>query len=393
MVWIRLYYITTHRYGLFYNLARSGLTNEFVVGQGEQIQALANHIIASPQGSVAVVVGPFGSGKTEFIYGLTNELTASGRMKLEEIHRVAINDIYWEDVNSIPSLLRRGVPGQIRSSFATEPVDIISTPPRLVIIEEGERADKETHETAFIISGLLLPQIPFLIFTGGSTLKDKLFFELLGVDQDKVYQVNMDPVTPNALKEAMKKRMTFLFGDQVEEFNPDALFDPGFLDFLLPKTNPSIATYREVFNIILKLGNNATDWRLSSQSSEDFPALIDGDLYRRFHEFKSPYHNLRPNLAVVVSRIQELIRNTYDSASYFQPLTYRQLVDLGLYEGLDAEGSEREERRSERLTSLILDSIVEEVCVPKITRKKIQERTYLPTIETFLNARYLPLNV
>lgn len=372
-------YITTQR-NIFHSLAKRALSEVVVVGQDEQIEALVKHISTAIPGSVATITGPFGSGKTDLVYGLVDKLIASGNTKPEEIHRIEINSTDWDSVNSLSSILRRN------SSFADGPVDILSIPPRLIIIEEGERADRETHETAFIMAGLLLPHIPFLIFTGEYTLKDPHFFKLLGIDQNNVYQVQMAPVTADSLKETMRKRMTYLFGDQVKDFDPNPLFDPAFLDFLIPRTNPPIATYREVLMIISELGQTETP-----RSSEDLPALIDGNLYRSFYDFRPPYHNLKPDVGVFVSRIQELIRNTYTPTSYFQPLSYEQLITLGLYEGLDTKGLEREERRSDRLTSLLRSKIIAVIGDSVLTERNNKERTFLPTVETFLNARYLPL--
>lgn len=384
LTWYGLDYISNHPYGLFNWLANRYLSSEVAVRQETKIKSLAEHIVNSSPGSVATVFGPFGSGKTNFIYSLVNELDASGKIKLEEMHVIAVNNIYWNDVNSIEDLLK------INSSFTSAPVDTKSIPPRLIIIEENERADKETHQDAFVMMGLLLPQIPFLIFTGESTLKDPRFFELLGVKQNEVYQVEMDPVTPDSLKQAIKKRMTFLFGDQVSGFNPDSLFDPEFLNFLIPKTDPPSATYRDVFNIISYLGKKA---KFEMPKSEAHPALIDGNLYKKVREWDKDISNNGSSQEdyekLVASGIHKLICSINNSASYLQPLSYEQLIALGLHNGQSPEQIKSDERRHDRLEHLVSARIIRKIGSSMLTERKISEELFLPTVETFLDAHYL----
>lgn len=375
LTWYGLNYIVSHHSDLFFWLATKRGIRE-LVGQEDKTKALADHIVSSPSGSVATIIGPFGSGKSGFVYRLMDELISSRKMKEEEMHWVATTDRDWDKIYTIPDILGKTP----------------SVAPRLMIVEENERMDKQDHENAFTMLGLLLPQIPFLILTGESTLQDPQFFKLIGVNPSNIYSVEMDPITPESLKETLKKRMMSIFGDQMQEFNPDLLFDPEFLSFIIPNTSPPVATYRGTLENISWMGRNALGQGLVDRKLRDQPAQINGEFYRKIRQ-----DNLsrieKSYIYTVTAGLHKLIRTTFDPSTPFQPLSYEELIELGLFEGLDLDGAERERhsKRNERLNSLLGFGFVREVGDSKLTLKNNSDRKFIPTVQTFLDARYNPL--
>ena len=376
LTWYGLNYLTRHSSDPFFWLSTRSGADE-LVGEEDKIKALANHIDSSPSGSLATIVGPFGSGKTGFVYRLMDELISSGKMKEEEIQWVATSNRDWNKIYTITDILAKNPP----------------VPPRLIVLEENERIQRQDHEDSFTMLGLLLPEIPFLVLTGESTLKDPQFFKLIGVDPSKVYSVEMDPITPESLKEALKARMLALFGEYAQSFNPDKLFDPEFLNYLIPNTNPPVATYREILGKIVGMAQYGLGEGLVDRELRNQPAQINGELYRKVWQ-DSPSGIEKSYVDKVTAGLHRIIRTTHNPSMAFQPLPYEKLIELGLFEGLDAPGEERERngKRNERLRNLLLWDVVKEVGDSKLTPKSNSDKTFIPTVKTFLNARYNPLS-
>ena len=385
LTWYGLEHIIGHESKPFNWLSKlENVYGHELVGQEDKIKALADHIASSPSGSVATVLGPFGSGKTGFVFGLAEELISSGKMRREEIKHRAMNDLDWNKTYTVDDILRDNFPGE---------KDRKCVHPRLLILEEHERADKQTDEDAFTMLGLLLPEIPFLILTGESTLKDPQFFKLIGVDRSKIYSVEMDPITPESLKEALKRRMIFIFGDYAQGFDPDALFDPEFLDFLIPNTNPPVATYRDALLWISSMGQQAETILDLKGEQENQPAHINGDFYRKIRQARRS--TMEPYEYSVKAGLHKLIRTTYDHSTSFQPLSYEKLIELGLYEGMGLDRTQRGREREldRRMRSLLSEGngAIVEVDKSELTKKKDSDRRFLPTVDTFLDARYNPI--
>lgn len=378
LTWYGLHYLANHSYNPFYSLARGG-RSDLIIGIEPQIRSLSDHISTAPIGSLATISGPFGSGKTAFIYALLDELSTRGIMKPEEIHRIVLDDLRWSDVSGLDSVL-----SSLTTFGKDRYVNTEETPPKLVIIEEIDRSEKEQHENAFLLAELIRRDLPFLIITGGSaTLKDPNFFELMEVSSDQVYQVEMVPPTPESLKEVLKRDFAFLFGDNTPEFNPDRLFDPEFLDRALPNTHPPITTFREALSRVSDL---AKSLRYPKDSSDEH-AFIDGNFYREFVKPTNDYVKDRLDIGFLI-RLQELINSTYNPAVPFEALNFEQLTDLGFDEGIEGDIDIR--KRNKKLKNH--HQFLIEVDVSALTDKPESERRFLPTARTFLDARYNPID-
>lgn len=212
-----------------------------------------------------------------------------------------------------------------------------------------------------------------LVLAGDYTLRNTTMLSLLDNVED-IAKIEMEPLNKEFFLKAMRVRIKrFLQMDEPPDF-----FDEEFLQYLLPNTSPSVTTFREVFGVLLSV--------VPFLPKNTRQCFISGREYITFSAQEKRFF-LDKNKDRFYSMLIRYIREEYDPEKLMKPM---ETVDF--YENWPIEGINSESDYERQILSpLARIGILRSVGIP-FTRKDLELHRfpppYLPTVETFLRAKY-----
>jgi hypothetical protein len=183
--------------------------------------------------------------------------------------------------------------------------------------------------------------------------------------------VEMQPLGTEFFLDAMRLRIERFLSSQ----GAFSLFDPEFLEHLLPNTEPRITTFREVFAILLRM----TDHLPVDRN----PCLLSG---REFAQVR-PFEGIIPISPQdqVFRSLLDYVRREYDPARPMMPM------DTGALRALSGTEISDEAFESAVVKPLVTVGVLRSIGTPYSRAADMNDRfppPYLPSAMTFLHARY-----
>lgn len=390
-----------------YNPSPYFMQPEIHVGQEKPREELVKIITQSPPGTVAVVSEVFGSGKTALMHNVIHELVDNEYLKREEIYRAF----------AIGGELKPEVFGGDRTPGI----------PKVCFVEELDRHlyDKERLEGQLTQAGKLLDQVPVVILIGDRSLRNPSIIRLVNSPREPIY-VPLNPLTSDLFKKIVEMRLVSYFakktvsdldsrfyravfsrlrkegrqaldnlidvtdrkiGEIESRISPEdveRLFDPEFLAYLIPNTEPHIANARHALYVLAMLAKNLPN--------DDNPVVVSGELFarswgrdRRAEKFQVELDYTGGKEREFILWLHDYIRRNYDGSVPLRPLSteeIRQVCPLDI--------ATTEEYEEKILRPLSRETILAPTGIPFSNDGHPIQGPYLPYPQTFLEARYGP---
>lgn len=347
---------------------------EFLIEQERPRRQLIEIITKSPPGTVAIISEPLGSGKSSLISMVIDDLISSGYATYEECLRAPFPDadmdfdeFYWSGTYSYE-----------------KPVNSQKIKPKVVFIEEFDRKSNflTLHQAMQRSREFLGKNVPIMVLSGDYTLKNPALVQSINSPYEPVY-ISLDPSTPQILKRTLELRLRYALGEEAQEVDMDALFEPDFFNYLLPNTTPPIATMRESLVILQILGRSFK--KRGQPAIFSWKSFVDvaTELHDRNHE---PFWKASSKNWHFVNWLHEYIRNSYNPTIPMEAMTisdFKRLCPL-------TEISDKE--YPEFIRKLAEESTLQSVGVPYLHDPKNPfPEPYLPSQSTFIDAAFRPL--
>lgn len=335
------------------------VVHEQFAGREREQTDLLEKLEAAPIGSVIVLSEPLGAGKTTLLRQVQKALTENGLVAEEE---------------------RETAFCRVRA-FDEEALNAISES-RLVILDELDRkAERRTIlEKLVMVDQRLGERLPYVILAGDQSVTDHEELRDALRNAAMIDWVKLDPLTPELLTEALTRRaIAYVSGFDPADSLADLFDDGDVLRKLLPKTEPPVATFREVLSILSDIAKS------KAIPLNEAPCVITADVCRAW---------LADSLAV-----------TEDTQQYrFLQWLQEYLAEQNGQHPLRALTTE-ELRKLCPLPGISTDADYEELVLDPLARADVlrgfgvpyQEGTgrprrdpgpYLPTVRTFLRTAY-----
>lgn len=350
---------------------------EFLVGQEQPRRQLVDIITKSPPGTVAVISESLGSGKSSLISMVRDSLINSGFATFEECLRVnsidldediSFDEFYWSNILS-----------------DEKPKDFQSVKPKALFIEEFDikSAFRHLQEGMRSASKFLGKDMPIMILSGDYSLRNSSLVNLINSPYEPIY-VSLDPLTPDMLKKALEIRLLHAFGEN-QKIDMDSLFEPEFLTYLIPNTDPPTSTMRTSLTILQDIASAlARDMKKENQ-----PAQFSGALYEDWAS-TSALHNedsYNSKMWHFVSWLHEYIRSFYNPVEPMRAMTISDFKDLYRLNDI------ADEEYPVIIKHLAAVGILQSVGTPYLyDEEKRFPEPYLPSQKTFLDAAFYPLS-
>lgn len=347
---------------------------EFFVGQEASRQQLIDVITKSPAGTVAIISEPLGSGKSALISMVRDDLIKGGHAGFEECLRtnaisldedISFEEFYWSSV------------------FSDEkPKDWNSIKPKTLFIEEFDRKSSYSNLQKEMKSAgrFLVSDVPIIVLSGDYSLKNPELIKLINSPHEPIY-ISLDPLNPETLKKALELRLRYVLNWKDQKIDIDSLFDQEFLAHLIPATNPPTATMRTTLVILQEMAKILKP----TLATQDQPARFSELLYRSRFPLRD---TLSSNAKAwhFVSWLHGYINSHYNSAIPMEPITISEFNNLcSLSEIYDEE-------YPGIFKYLASSGILSSVGIPYLyDRNDKFPEPYLPSQETFLDAKFDPL--
>ena len=245
-------------------------SSELFVGQKGPRKRLFDAITQSPAGTVIIISEPLGAGKSTLISVVRKDLERRGFASLDESKRT--------------SNLHLDVGMSFDKFSETEKITV---PQKVIFIEEFDRKVPflMQQEKMKIAAGFIGNSIPIMVLSGDYSLRNPSLVGVINSNNEPTY-IRLDPVTPEMLKSAFELRLRYVLGKQVGKIDMDALFDREFMRYLIPNTNPSIATIRTSLVLLQNMVDNSKLLKLDHEANK--LAKFSGDLYEE-SSLREPY--------------------------------------------------------------------------------------------------------
>jgi|SRR5665213_3104491 len=314
----------------------AGSGGEYFVGQDEARQQLSEFLLTAPEGSIAFVEAPFGTGKTTLLYTVFSELRDTGLLNRY------VAGFPSNDIRKFP---RDFTAADVNGYGQIEERDSDTDLPILFIEEIGRGAEMDA--VIEIVNSLRRREaVGRVILTGEETLREPALFRGLGVSEDEITRIRLDHTDSDQFVESLRRRLNangsivrtpFLAikslrearqvlesleakyagtdGPYTTEFVM-SLFDRDFLNVLTYPTDPPSFQFREARVLVHEL--------LSSLRPGQ---KIDGDYYKdkmKIHERSS--RNVRGPQRDVLSWLHQHIREVISSGQPFAPISPQQVL-------------------------------------------------------------------
>lgn len=347
----------------------------YFVNQERARGQLIDIITNSPSGTVGIVSEPLGSGKTALVSMVWDDLVKKRILKPYEIKRINTTSLP-EDI-SFDDLIKKSW-GELRPKAR----------PKVLFLEEFDRKYplKDLHRKIDTANRFLGTDIPIMIFTGDYSLRNPDLIKRINSPYDP-HLIEMDPLTPETLKQTLRLRLQDTsIGSNARKIDMDYLFDPAFMSYFLPNTDPAVANTRTTLVLIQELAD--------SMGWSQQPAQFNADLYREYiaqrerqlgskenHRHVWQIDKYQGNRQLLVTRVHELIRQTYDPNKLFKPLSTADLVNLL---GIDIPNLD------EFLDPLIDTRFLVPFGIPYYNGQGKTPEPYLPGQQTFIEAKFGP---
>ena len=324
-----------------------GQDAKFFVGQEEPRQQLGNVIEQSSPGAVVVISEPLGMGKAFLI------------------------ETVLQDLNKRPEEYLRTSTYRLERT-AQDPNE---TPRGLIWIEEFDKKMQlsELQDAMRLVDKIVRRRESVIVLSGDYSLRNPALIGL--ISPEKLVRIDMNVLTPETLKKAFELRLCQALGEKVGEIDIDDLFDEEFLGYLIPNTNPPIATFRSSFAILASMAS------LSPNSTS--PAKFSGDLYSEYRE--SGGYEFDEKTWHFVSWLHSYI-GEHDPNVPMEALKVSDFINLY------GVGEISEKEFPKILGYLARRNILKSVGIPYVQDEKNDNpEPYLPSQETFLDAIFNPL--
>ncbi len=353
---------------------------EFFVGQEKARQQLLDIVTNSPSGTVAIISEPLGAGKSTLIHIVIDDLVESGAFSHEECIRLSARSL--KEGMSYGDL--------ISTEMGKKPEDWQTTKPKVIFLEELDRKETFAMLQGAMkgASGFIGKATPVLVLSGDHSLRNPALIKDLNAPFEPI-RVALDPLTPNLFKKAFEARLRYaLKMDPETKIDINYLFDDKFLRFLIPDTEPPIATFRDVFAILQEMSQIFTDSSRKSNTLAQFSSSLYREYTGKFRSTKrlaEPWTN-DPKIWHAVSWLHKGIIRAFSHRTPLQPIDVEYFKKL--YPGEDISDKEY----PQILRSLAAHAILVPVGIPYL--KHEEERypsPYLPSQRTILEALFNPL--
>lgn len=247
------------------------------VGQDRAYRQLYDAITQSPPGTVVAITAPFGAGKDALMDVVTTDLVASGRIQQDEIKRIHVDFDLEEGIT-----FEEVVSERRRWAYEGKPSEEnIQDHTKVKILEVNEVAygwhfnTKESLQRQLEIARKFLgKEVNLIVLIGDYALQDQEVVGAVGSPHEQVI-IKLDPLTPDMLKETLRRRVAYALERLPEEIDADAIVDPEFLGALIPNTEYPIATMRTSLGVLESIGRQL-------KPTED-PLRISKELARKVY--------------------------------------------------------------------------------------------------------------
>jgi len=206
---------------------------EMFAGRQEEKEELLQEMEEAQEGSVLVVSEPLGAGKTTFLN--------MGLGGLED--RGLVHD-------------RRDVMRSVRK-VDDESIDDLGEN-RVLIVDELDRKVRRDRllDRLSLLNARLGHDVPHLILAGDQAISDDdEVREVLG-SATTMQWLGLHALSCSLLIEALRARADYYPSSQHLTDGVPELFDERFLDRLIPRTEPRVATFREVLSVLAGIANS-----------------------------------------------------------------------------------------------------------------------------------------
>lgn len=220
------------------------------VGQERAYRQLYDAITESLSGTVIAITAPFGAGKDALFDAVIADLIDQGKIKGEEAQRVHI-DYDLEEGKSFEET-KRGF------SWVAKPENPQSINPKVLAVNEVAYGwsfnTKESLQKQLGVAGKFLgKEVPVMVLLGDYALEDSEIVGAVGSPNEPKI-IKLDPLTPDILKNTLRRRLAYSLERSPEEIDVDAMLDPEFLTALVPNTEYPIATMRSSLAVLESIG-------------------------------------------------------------------------------------------------------------------------------------------
>lgn len=319
----------------------------FFVGQERARRELRDVVFQSLPGTVVVMSEPLGAGKSFLI-------------------KTVVDDLDKENSGKYLRMSGRRLAARASETIAR----------KAIFIEEFDIKEsfKKLQDIMRSVAAIIGKKESVIVLSGDYSLRNPALIGLID-SPEKLIHIDMDALNAEMLKKAFGLRLRQAFGEEIGEINIDELFDKEFMRYLIPNTNPPIATMRTSFAFLASMAN------VSELSSS--PAQFSGKLYNQYRSRRE--REFDPKAWHFVSWLHVYIRN-HDPNVPVEALRTSELVKLY---GSD-EISEGEFPKI--LEDLARHNVLKSVGVPYLQdENNPTPEPYLPSQETFLDAMFCPL--
>lgn len=325
------------------------VSSEFFAGQEKPRQKLTELVTNSAPGTVIIVSGHLGSGKSSLISVVRDDMSQEGNRE-RDFPRISI----YNFMGKLKQLQDDGI-----------------NKPKAIFIEEFDRkmTVEVLEKSLKTVADIARKQQSVIILSGDYSLRNPaLLVDVASLSGDLIY-IDLDPLNPDVFKKAIELKISHGLNKGVGEIDMD-MFGNELMVYLIPNTNPPIATMRTSLVILSEMLNN-----LPSNNS---PVKLSGDLHKRRNiDFNAKTWHF-------VSWLHKYVKN-HDPNVPMQALKTEDFIKL-----YPSDEISREEFPSvlQVLASL---GVLESVGIPYVDGENQVPEPYLPSQKTFLDAIFDPL--
>jgi hypothetical protein len=185
------------------------------------------------KGATFAVSAPLGAGKTFLLKMIIEHLKAKNLIRESEVKDAIIS-------------IRR---------LTAEAVTALRGNKILILDELDRKEGRDAMLNRLADAGeAITASIPYVVLSGDQSLSDiGTWSQALGI-QHEVPVLNLEPLTPAFLLDALEKRAQFYTPAQSDGIRE--LIDREVLGYLVPPTDPPLATFRDVFALLMDIAQD-----------------------------------------------------------------------------------------------------------------------------------------
>jgi len=254
-----------------------------------------------------------------------------------------------------------------------------SKDPLIVIDEIDEKTVYRVIQANLGLVNSKLDELPkLLVLVGDYILRNQKVLSMFSNVSERKY-IKLEPLDRQFFLKAMKARVKkFLDTDEEVEF-----FDPDLLDYLIPRTEIGIATFREVLTILQGL--------VSELPLDTNKCCISGKEARFWFEKKAK-GIFEEERSIFYKWLIGYLVKEYETSRQNQNYTMKVLETSTLRELCPIENIKSDEEYEERiLIPFAKTNVLKSLGIPFLRTESTVDRypgPYLPSVKTFLDAKY-----